>query len=106
MLSLYADTRDQAIKRQIDGLGAVDSRIITRRLPTPGPVTYGRGVEITLTCDEGAFEGTGTFLLSAVLDEFFARYTSINSFTETVLRTVSRGEVMRWPARLGRRQIL
>ena len=58
-----------------------------------------------VTCDEAAFEGTGIFLLGAVLEQFFARYASINSFTETVLSSVDRGEVMRWPARIGRRQI-
>jgi type VI secretion system protein ImpG len=26
---------------------------------------------------------------------------SINSFTETVIRTLARGEIMRWPARGG-----
>ena len=29
-----------------------------------------------------------------------------NSFTETVLRTTDRGEIMRWPIRTGRRQTL
>jgi type VI secretion system protein ImpG len=69
----------------------------------PGPTTFGRGLEISLTCDEGAFEGSGVFLLGAVLERFFAKYVSINSFTETVLRTVQRGEIMRWPARTGLR---
>jgi type VI secretion system protein ImpG len=46
------------------------------------------------------------FLLGAVLEQFFAKYVSINSFTETVLRTAQRQEVMRWPTRIGRRHIL
>ena len=46
-----------------------------------------------------------TLLLGAVLEHFFARYASINSFTETILTSADRGEVMRWPARIGRRQI-
>jgi type VI secretion system protein ImpG len=104
LLALYADAQDPALQKQIEGLRGVSSRTITRRIPTPGPVTFGRGLEITLTCDEAAYEGTGTFLLGAVLEEFFARYASINSFTETVVRIEGRGEVMRWPARLGRRQ--
>jgi type VI secretion system protein ImpG len=104
LLALYADLQDPALQKQIEGLRDVSSRTITRRIPTSGPVTFGRGLEITLTCDETAYEGTGTFLLGAVLEEFFARYASINSFTETVVRSESRGEIMRWPARLGRRQ--
>jgi type VI secretion system protein ImpG len=68
-------------------------------------VTYGRGLEVTLDCDETAFEGTGAFLLGAVLERFFARYCTINGFTETVLKT-DRGELMRWPAIIGRRPTL
>ena len=46
------------------------------------------------------------FLLAAVLEQFFSRYVSINSFTETVLKTPARGEIKRWPARIGRRHLL
>ena len=55
---------------------------------------------------EYAFEGTGVFILGAALEQFFAKYVSLNSFTETVIRTQQRGEIMRWPAQLGRRQII
>ena len=105
LLALYADAQDSALQRQIEGVRRVTSRPIIRRIPTSGPVTFGRGLEITVTYDEAAYEGTGSFVLGAVLEEFFARYTSINSFTETVVRTEARGEVMRWPARLGRRRV-
>ena len=63
----------------------------------------GRGLEIGLEFDENAFRGTGVFLLGAVLERFLTRYVSINSFTETVMRTTERGEVMRWRAKPGRR---
>ena len=76
-----------------------------RRLPGRGPITFGRGLEVQVACDESAFEGVGAFLLGAVLERFFARYVSINSFTETVLSSSTRGEVMRWPVRLGQRHL-
>jgi type VI secretion system protein ImpG len=41
-----------------------------------------------------------------VLDRFFAKYVSINAFTETVLMNPERGEVVRWPMRLGQRAVL
>ena len=104
LLKLYGDTGEGAVRKQIEGVRQVSSQRITRRIPTPGPITFGRGLEIAVTCDESAFEGTGIFLLGAVLEQFFARYVSINSFAETVLKSVDRGEVMRWPARIGRRQ--
>ena len=45
------------------------------------------------------------FLLGAVLERFFAKYVSINSFTETVLRSIQRGEIMRWRPTAGLRQV-
>ena len=106
LLSLYADLSDPAHRKQIDGIRSTGCAGITRALPVPGPTTFGRGLEVEVTCDETAFEGSGAFLLGAVLQRFFTKYVSINSFTETVLRTVQRGEIMRWPARLGLRHTL
>jgi type VI secretion system protein ImpG len=106
MLALYAPISEAAVEKQIQGLREVASRPVVRRVPLPGPVVFGRGLEITLTCDENAFEGGGVFLFGAVLEDFFAKYVSINSFTETAIRTRERGEVMRWPPRLGRRRSL
>ncbi|ADB16510.1 type VI secretion protein, VC_A0110 family [Pirellula staleyi DSM 6068] len=103
ILRLYGDANDAAIRKQIEGVRSVAARPITRRIPTPGPITFGRGLEIAITCDEAAFEGSGVFLLGAVLEQFFARYVSINSFTETVVHSSDRGTVMRWPTRIGRR---
>jgi type VI secretion system protein ImpG len=106
LLALYSDVADAASRRQLEGVQAIASRPITRRLPGPGPIAFGRGLEINLTCEESAFEGTGIFLLGSVLERFFARYVSINSFTETVLTSGTRGEVMRWPARPGQRHLM
>ena len=53
-----------------------------------------------------AFEGQGVFVLGAVLEQFFAKYVSLNSFTETVVTTQQRKEIMRWPVQMGKRQIL
>jgi type VI secretion system protein ImpG len=106
MLSLYADYNDARIQKQIAGVQSISSLPIIRQLSTSGPLTFGRGLEITVTFDDDSFEGVGVFLLGAVLEQFFAKYVSINSFTETVLRTVGRQEVMRWPTRIGRRHVL
>jgi type VI secretion system protein ImpG len=106
MLLLYSDEYDAASRRLIEGLREVRSSPIVRRLPIAGPVTYGRGLEIRLTCEDQAFEGTGAFLFGSVMQNFFARYVSLNSFTETVLHTLERNEVARWTARSGTRPIL
>jgi len=106
LLALYCHPNDVNAQRQVEGVRSVSASPVTRRMPTPGPITFGRGLEVTVTMDEGAFEGAGAFVLGAVLSHFFAQYVSINAFTETVIRTVGRGEIMRWPARGGACAIL
>lgn len=105
LLALYGDLANSTVRKQVEGIRNVASRPITRRLPGVRPVTYARGLEISVDCDETAFEGTGAFLLGAVLERFFARHCTINGFTETVIKT-DRGELMRWPATIGRRPTL
>jgi type VI secretion system protein ImpG len=106
LLSLYSDNAESGLRKQVEGVLSISSKPIVRRINSAGPIVFGRGLEITLNLDEGAFEGTGVFLLGMVLEHFFAQYVSINSFTETVLSTNDRGEIMRWPMRLGQRPLL
>jgi type VI secretion system protein ImpG len=106
LLRLYCEENDRLALRQIEGLLTVKSKPVVRRVATPGPISFARGLEIILTFDEAAFEGTGVFTLGAVLEQFFAKYVSLNSFAETVVRTKQRGEILRWPTRMGIRQIL
>lgn len=105
LLSLYGDNSDSSFRKQIEGVLTIQSKPIVRRINTAGPIVFGRGLEITVTVDEAAFEGSGVFLLGMVLEQFFAHYVSLNSFTETVLKTSDRGEIMRWQTRLGQRQL-
>lgn len=106
ILKLYSDPNDRQIGRQIEGVRSARAVPVMRRVATPGPITFARGLEITIEFDETAFEGTGVFILGAVLEQFFAKYVALNSFTETVIKTQQRGEIMRWPTLIGRSQIL
>ncbi|MFK8017745.1 MAG: type VI secretion system baseplate subunit TssF [Gammaproteobacteria bacterium] len=106
MLGLYANQADPATRKQIEGLVACAGQPVVRRMPVAGPISFGRGLQIDVTMDESAFEGVGVFLLGAVLERFFGKYTSLNSFTETVIRSSDRGEVHTWPARTGMRNVL
>jgi type VI secretion system protein ImpG len=106
MLRLYVGPQATDQLKQVDGLLSVESRLVVRRFPRPGPVAFVSGLEVTLTFDEEAFRGSGAFVLSAVLERFLSQYVSINSFTETVLRSADRGEIMRWPPRNGMRPLL
>jgi type VI secretion system protein ImpG len=105
-LALFADVSDSATDRKIRGLRSVDARPIVRRIRQGTGTGAARGLEVTLLLDDKAFEGSGPFLIGAVLDRFLADYVAINHFTQTVVRTTERGEIMRWPPRLGTRSVL
>jgi type VI secretion system protein ImpG len=106
LLMLYAPTADAGARKQVDGIRSVQIQPIVRRLRGPGPLVFGRGLEITITVDEIAFEGGSAYLLGAMLDRYFARHVSINAFTELVLRSETRGEISRWMPQAGARPTL
>jgi type VI secretion system protein ImpG len=106
LLRLYVPAGATLASRQLDALLSVTSTPVVRRIPGAGPVCAGRGLQVAVTIDETSFAGGGAVLLGAVLDRFFAKYVSINGFTETVLRSPDRGDIMRWPMQLGRRPVL
>jgi type VI secretion system protein ImpG len=106
LLELYVGATDVSAKRQIEAIRSLRVGRVVRRLPVPGPLAFGRGLEITVEVDELAFEGGSAYLLGSVLDRYFARYVSINSVTETVLRSQNRGEINRWIPHWGARPTL
>ncbi|MFC3182849.1 type VI secretion system baseplate subunit TssF [Cypionkella sinensis] len=106
LLSLFADVTAQTTERQLQGLKAVTSRPVTRTIQRAGGYHAARGTEVTLRFDERAFEGSGVFLLGAVLDRFFAEYASINSFTQLVLTSDQRGVIKTFPPRTGQGPLL
>jgi type VI secretion system protein ImpG len=118
LLELYASSSDPSAKKQIEGIRSVRVGPVVRRLPmvarerrsggarTPAMLAFGRGLEIAVEVDEMAFEGGSAFLLGSVLNHYFSRYVSINSFTETALRSLGRGEINRWMPQWGARPTL
>ena len=106
MLKLYCDVHDARSQKQVDGILAAYCKPIIRRVESPGPLTFGRGLEVVVEFDEHGFEGTGIFILGSVLEQFFSRYVSLNSFTETVIRSQQRGDIIRWPTHPGKRPII
>jgi type VI secretion system protein ImpG len=96
LLALYAPEGDSAAAKQIDALRSIRSRAVTRRLPSRGPIVFGRGLALDVLLDESGFEGASAFLFGAVLARFFEQYVSLNSFTETIVSSSTRGEIMRW----------
>ena len=106
ILQLYAPAGDAGAQRQIDGLRSVRMQPVVRRLPLPGPITFGRGVAVTVEVDDLSFEGASAFLLGCVLERFIARHVSINGFTQLRLHSANRGDILTGRPRCGTRPIL
>jgi type VI secretion system protein ImpG len=105
-LMLYAVHADEMRQGQVRGLLSVKSKPVARRLPLPGPIAFGRGLEVTLEVDKDAFHGHSAFLFGAVMAHYLARHVEVNHFVEAVLRISGKGEIMRWRPLCGTRQIL
>ena len=93
-------------EKQIEGMISIESRPIVRRMSDGVLSTAVRGLELKLGFDDSFFEGTSAYVLASVLERFFRRYVTINSFTETVLFTRQRGEIARWKPETGLARII
>jgi type VI secretion system protein ImpG len=120
LLELYTRSGDVSGRKQVEAIQSVRVAPVVRRVPPSSResgrssaaaartsrLAFGRGLEITVDVDELAFEGGSAFVLGSVLAQFFSRYVSINSFTETVLRSGGRGVIHRWMPQWGARPTL
>lgn len=106
LVGIYAPVGDRTVEKQIEGIVSIDSRPIVRRMSDGILSTAVRGLELKLGFDDSFFEGTSVYLLGSVLERFFRRYVTINSFTETVLFTQQRGEIARWKPETGLGRII
>tara|TARA_R110002096_G_scaffold205630_2_gene391576 strand:- start:2916 stop:4793 length:1878 start_codon:yes stop_codon:yes gene_type:complete len=106
LVGVYAPEGDKTIEKQIEGMISIESRPIVRRMSDGILSTAVRGLELKLGFDDSFFEGTSVYLLGSVLERFFRKYVTINSFTETVLFTQQRGEIARWKPETGLARII
>ena len=103
LLELYARIGAAGSDAQVGAVQKLAVKAVNRRVPNRGPIVFGRGVLLDLEVDEIPFAGVSPWLLGAVLEQFFARHVSLNSFTEFSLRSVQRGAIGNWQPRIGRR---
>ena len=101
MLTLFADISDTITETNLQGLRKVETRPVVRSILRAGAYHAARGIEVKITLDEAAFEGTGVVLLGAAIDRFIAEYAAVNSFTQTIIASVDRGDIVTWPPRTG-----
>lgn len=101
-LALYGRQDDAALRRQIDGVLAIRSSKVMRRVPGLDRMALARGHKIRIKLDDAAFDKGGMFLFTAVLERFLAEFASINAFTECSFISPNEGELAQWPPRMGR----
>lgn len=106
MLSLYGLDELSPLHKQLEGLVSVEGEQAISRVPVKGPIAFGRGTRVRLTMDERAFEPAGILVLATVLDRFFARQASLNSFVQLAAVSHTRGPVKTFAPRIGARAVL
>jgi len=106
LLSRLPQGSEPALRRQIEALQKVEARPVVRRHPAPGPIAFSRGIEVRLTVDELGHAGGSAYLFGAALHHYLARHASMNSFVETALVSLTRGEVARFKPASGSRPVL
>lgn len=101
--SQIAKINQQVIESVLD----LRTRRSVELIRADGMVGFARGMEITIELDEERLVGLGSYLFASILDQFFALYASINSFTRLIHGTRQSGAVVkRWPIRSGTRELL
>ncbi len=106
MLEMYCDANRSSDSRQLEGILSVKTAPAIRQMKQRSHMEIARGMQVSVRIDEAAFEGSGAYVLGSVLERFFARHATVNSFTETVLESVQRNEIQRWPVSIGQRSTL
>jgi type VI secretion system protein ImpG len=95
-----AERKSRLRMEGIEGLESEAAHRLFKDLPV-------RGRRITLRLRESRFGTEGDmFLFASVLNEFFALYSSINSFTELVVHAIESKETYRWTAKAGTQPIV
>ncbi|MGO9258642.1 MAG: type VI secretion system baseplate subunit TssF [Bryobacteraceae bacterium] len=107
ILRLHNFTGSKSAEKQIDGILNLRSEPHFARLTSAYGVSFARGTRVELELDEEQFAGTGAYTFAAVIDVFLGLYTSMNSFSQLVVRTRQRKKVLKqWPPRAGQKILM
>ena len=88
VLRLYNTNDQEEFHKGIEGILSVSYQRATARVPgTDKGTGICRGLDIHLEIDDERLEGIGAYLFSAVLDQFFSTFATINSFTRLIVRS-------------------
>ena len=107
MLRLYNFTDETSIERQISGVSAISSQRHFARVVSEHGISFARGIRVNMELDEENFVGSGVYLFASILEHFLGLYASLNSFSQLVVKTKQRKDVLReWGPRAGQKILL
>jgi type VI secretion system protein ImpG len=112
ILNLYDKEIDAVSQKFIDGIIKIDVQRGTARAPRhpDDPLWVDaicRGLDINLQFDEALYPGGSCYLFALVLENFFALYSTINSYTRLSYSIRSKqGVIKKWSPRVGYRYTL
>jgi type VI secretion system protein ImpG len=104
ILRLYDIGRSAYSQNVIDSIIRVQSRRHFARVSSESGINFARGMRVEMELDEDQFVGGGVFLFACVVERFLGLSASLNSFTQLVVTTPQRKEMLHeWQPRAGRR---
>lgn len=92
ILSLYNPNNSEESKRAIQSIQSVSYNRGVGRMVSDVGTGFCRGIDIEVIVDEERLVGMGPYLFSTVLNNFFALFATINSFTRLTVRTLAGGD--------------
>lgn len=107
ILRSYNFAKNTTVEQQIMGIRSLECKKTLNHTGFEGWRGFYKGFEVTITFDISYFAGSSAFLFGSVLNRFFSLYVSVESFTETVLKTTDdEGEWKRFSPETGEKAAL
>jgi type VI secretion system protein ImpG len=107
ILQLYNFTDSPVGRKIIEGILDVQSERHFARVISDYDISFARGTRVKLLLDEEQFVGNGVYLFASIMEYFLGLYCSVNSFSQLVVSTKQRKEVLReWAPRAGRKVLV
>jgi len=107
MLRLYMWSNRYDVQPEINALENIQYERVVRRVGVDAWRGFVQGLSITLQSSAEPYDGSGAFLLAGVLNQFFALYATLNSFTQLNFVTNNSTQAWKkWPTVLGDQKLL
>lgn len=99
---LFPESRDRtailANRKRIGGIEKIETQASNRLVS--GMMMRGLEIKLYLRQDQFASQGD-MFLFGCIMDHFLGGYASINAYTQLMVQEVLKGDLYRWPAKVG-----